>query len=480
MSFSLQNITVSGGMSFVANQATGSVLFNGTTQYLSLPAGSTALVFGTDDFTVEYWVYYTSLTALTFAVGNATTANGLAFGLAASGALYMSTYTTGYSSLGTLIVPGAWYHVAFVRSSGTVKFYLNGALNYTSSFATNITETDVNIGQARTGTFFTPGYISNLRIVKGVAVYTSAFAVPTKPLTATQLANDNGYPSIAITGTSTSLLMNTTNNSNYLTDSSSFDNTITNNNSAVSSALTPFKVGSILFNGTSQYLTIPSSSALQGIASGDMTIEFWIYLNSAWGTSLFNPIQKGRTGSSDYEWGVYLTGAGSNAGVISWQPNNNTGVNTYVYNSTSVTILPSQWYHVAICITGSTVRFFLNGVAAGTASLAQVTFTANGALSVTNNNNGTNTYFPGYMSNIRIVKGIGVYTSAFTPPAGVLAATQTVNQSGNPSAAITGTQTSLLLNTQNGPAYITDTSTYSATVTNNGAATSQPSNPFSL
>ena len=237
-------------------------------------------------------------------------------------------------------------------------------------------------------------------------------------------------------------------------------------------------LGSISFNGTSQYLTAPSSSALQGLASGNMTIEFWINFNSAWGTNLYNPIQKGRTGPGDYEWGVYLTGSGGNAGVISWQPNNGTGIFTTISNSSSVTILPNQWYHVAISVSGTTVYFFLNGVAVGTASVTLQSFVSSGALSITNNNTGTNTYFPGYMSNIRIVKGVAVYTSAFTPPTNPLTVTQSANFNGSPSAAITGTQTSLLLNMSYGSGYLTDSSTNNATITNIGAAVSSVSNPF--
>ena len=34
------------------------------------------------------------------------------------------------------------------------------------------------------GTYFFPGYISNVRVIKGTAIYTSGFTVPTSPLTA--------------------------------------------------------------------------------------------------------------------------------------------------------------------------------------------------------------------------------------------------------------------------------------------------------
>jgi hypothetical protein len=69
------------------------------------------------------------------------------------------------------------------------------------------------------------GYISNFRVVKGTAVYTSAFTVPTNPLT-------------AISGTQ--LLLNTTNDVNFLKDSSTNNLTIINNGAVTSNTLNPF------------------------------------------------------------------------------------------------------------------------------------------------------------------------------------------------------------------------------------------------
>jgi hypothetical protein len=98
------------------------------------------------------------------------------------------------------------------------------------------------IGARYTGAqeYFT-GYISNLRIVNGTALYTSNFTAPTGPLSIIQSSNQNGTPSTAINLiTSTSLMLNTVNNSNYLTDSSSYKNTVTAVASPTSSQINPF------------------------------------------------------------------------------------------------------------------------------------------------------------------------------------------------------------------------------------------------
>ena len=77
--------------------------------------------------------------------------------------------------------------------------------------------------------------------MNGVAAYTSNFTAPTGPLSITQTSNQNGNPSNPTnTIASTNLMLNTVNNSSYLTDSSYYKNTITANASPTSSASNPF------------------------------------------------------------------------------------------------------------------------------------------------------------------------------------------------------------------------------------------------
>lgn len=84
----------------------------------------------------------------------------------------------------------------------------------------------------------------------------------------------------------------------------------------------------------------------------------------------------------------------------------------------------------------------------------------------------------GYISNFRVVNGVAVYTSAFTLPVGPLNNSQVENQSGTPSAAVTVSQTSLLLNTAFGTNFLTDGSINNLTITNVGTATSSTLDPF--
>jgi len=81
----------------------------------------------------------------------------------------------------------------------------------------------------------------------------------------------------------------------------------------------------------------------------------------------------------------------------------------------------------------------------------------------------------GNLSNVRVVRGVAVYTGAFTPPTAPLTVTQ---GAGTNISAITAGQTQLLLNTVDGANFLVDSSTNAITVTNTGAVTSSALNPF--
>ena len=78
-----------------------------------------------------------------------------------------------------------WVHHAFVRSSSTITYYKNGINR--GSYTTTLNDTDANtirVGNWSNVTNYNiHGYVSNLRIMKGVASYMSNFTPPVQPLT---------------------------------------------------------------------------------------------------------------------------------------------------------------------------------------------------------------------------------------------------------------------------------------------------------
>lgn len=215
---------------FIPATVLGSAEFDGS-NYLSTTGGA-GTAMGTGDFTWECWVYPTSSADYQCFIDTRTQPleggddTGFFFGTNFN-TLAPIYYTTNLQLESTVsITLNAWNHVALTRNSGTVTLWVNGVSGGTQSNSSDLTQQRVLIGgDGLGGSLNLTGSISNLRIVKGTAVYTAPFTPPTAPLT-------------AISGTQ--LLLNTPNDANFLTDSSTNNFTVTNNGAVTSSALNPF------------------------------------------------------------------------------------------------------------------------------------------------------------------------------------------------------------------------------------------------
>ena len=166
----------------VVKYGTGSLAFeNNSGTYLSV-ANTPNLRFGTGDFTVEFWVYQTSLTdyqtVYSFgysSAGSFSIQSGFSNG---RWIVYISGSAIATES-GAAVSTNTWYHIAVVRSGSTVTIYRNGTsvASGTSSGDINYSAAALTIGSASTYPLI--GYIDDLRITKGYARYTANFTSPT-------------------------------------------------------------------------------------------------------------------------------------------------------------------------------------------------------------------------------------------------------------------------------------------------------------
>jgi len=174
----------------IKKYGTGSIKFDGNSDYIQLP-NDDVLSMGTDDFTVELWVYSESSANDGFFRRFVTLAPDAPSSIqighirssAASGGFVSYYASSGLSITSTTDIRNAWHHVAVVRSSGTVALYVDG-----TSEGTPITDTnnkiynDPKIGSYNGTSGDMQGYIDDLRITKGAAVYTTNFTPPTQAL----------------------------------------------------------------------------------------------------------------------------------------------------------------------------------------------------------------------------------------------------------------------------------------------------------
>jgi len=275
------------------------------------------------------------------------------------------------------------------RSGTSIRLFRDGALITTVTNGTTLVNgaSALGIGGGpAAGANPLNGYISNLRIIKGSALYTATFTPPTAPLTAI---------------TNTSLLLNFTNAG--ITDATADNVLETVGNAQISTVQSRFGGSSMFFDGTGDYLVTPSSPNNE-LGSGDFTIEFWIYPSNA--SSAYRALVSSENYSATTGgWSLYQNGTAiefwlSPGGAVT-------------LNATSA-ITASTWQHLALCRASGTLRLFVNGVQVQ--SVANTTTLTGRQVWVGDNNSGS-FFFDGYMDDLRITRGFARYTANFTPPA---------------------------------------------------------------
>jgi len=151
--------------------------------------------FGTGDFTIEAWVYATSLANTWNAVAgrHQSSAGGMVY-VKSNGVVTFYQGGEKVSSAASTVTTSTWYHIAAVRSSGTLKIYVDGVEKDSAAYATNLTVDDFFIGQNTGDNEEFQGYIYRPHFLTS-AKYTSGFT-PTNAYEAeastTMLVKANG------------------------------------------------------------------------------------------------------------------------------------------------------------------------------------------------------------------------------------------------------------------------------------------------
>lgn len=380
----------------------GSMYLDGTGDYLLAP-NNAVHDFKNNNFTIECWVYPTTTTATGFISKRAdsSTAYGpICVDLSSlTPTILVSTTGSSWTILNgassTALTLNAWNHFALTRSGSTISMWVNGINTYnstavsTSNLATNAASWALGARAADgSGTLFA-GYISDFRIINGTTLYTSNFVPSNAPVTAVR---------------NTTLLLNgTTGGINSSVGTLDLE---TVGDAKLNTAVTKFAGGtSMYFDGTGDYLTAPDNNALR-MESGNFTIEFWIYFNSI--TGYQTPYDKGYTSAGGL---LFQTGNGNGRFII------------YAAGSAVITetgaASTGTWIHYALVRNGTTLTLYRDGTSSGSATNS-TNFNNTGLTVIGANGVGTGTsigQYPinGYMSDVRITKGIARYTANFTP-----------------------------------------------------------------
>ena len=136
------------------------------------------------DFTVEAWVYRPSGTGNATIFGVAQTGvGGLHFWINSNGAVHIDNFATAQFSGGS-VPADEWVHIAAVGISGAYYCYINGVLAGSGS-GTPLPGPYSVIYIGGWESFLSNILIDELRVVRGLGLYTTNFTPPTAPYTAT-------------------------------------------------------------------------------------------------------------------------------------------------------------------------------------------------------------------------------------------------------------------------------------------------------
>lgn len=371
--------------------------------------------FDADDFTVEGWYYQTATIQYQyiFSCRATSTYRLIAFLNNNVVQIYMSTSGSGWTHSNTncgTIQDGVWTHVAVVRNGGTVTCYLNGVgTTVTSSLGTDSLAAPTAFFIASDqSTNAIGGHVSDFRVVKGTAVYTSNFTPPTTPLTA--VAN-------------TKLLMQNKTDANFYDAAATDGVTLSTNSPSTTSSVTNFVGSSSLRFDNGESLSLEGLGDDEYLRSffklndAPWTIEYWIRCDDVEGT--WRPFGAGASGATSWSAtnGHHLmTNSNGSNFYVHYQ---NGGSNGTLYSAASLSgvMTNDTWHHHAWTWDGTTQRFFIDGNLMGstTNDIDNVTggtyvFNIGRAASSGTDNGGF------YLQDFRITKGLARYTAAFTPP----------------------------------------------------------------
>jgi hypothetical protein len=402
----------------------GSVVFDGSGDYLSIPANA-AFNFGSKDFTIECWVNMPSFPATVYFAGQTNSSDYapvITFfasgkpGLAATTA--SGSWTINSSGSAPTLSVNVWYHIAWVRYGNEWSIYVNGTkyiIAASTAMNAYISTDPFGIGSEAVATINYPyvGFISNFRIVNGTAVYTGNFTPPTAPVLTygkAEIYPNKANVNTTFSASNTSLLLNFTDAAIY--DATKSTNYYTVGNTGVVTANSKFGGTSMYFDGSGDYLvsSAAASSPQYAFGSSDFTIEMWVYPTAYAATSatIYDTRPAPSATAVAYQI-IYI----SSAGVLAYTTQDAGGP---TISGGSVGL--NTWSHVAVTRTAANTKLFLNGNQVGSTYSDSRTYItgANRPIIGTDGNvpNSAGYNYIGYIDDLRVTANAR-YTANFTP-----------------------------------------------------------------
>lgn len=364
--------------------------------YMTVP-NSTAISYGTGDFTMECWVRFDSVATESYIIDQRiSTANVVIPTIYMDAGKLLNFYVSGANQITgtTILTTGVWYHIAVSRNSGSTKMYLNGVQEGSTYADSNnyVTSRAVIGSRGATVGLYLSGYVNNVRLSKGIGYYPNNFTPPTTPLT----------PDVTYTG----LMISCDNGAFYSTTSNNVSpTTITNTAPSTNAGISPenavnkFGTNSLFYRG-SAFQTVIDNTDLR-FGTGAFTIEGWIYISLP--LTAYGVINKG---TSTTGWSLQI----DTSTRFTWYSGSSIIKTSSVFST-------GAWTYFTITRDGSSnLYMFVNGTLQGSSVTDSTDYNQTNNMIIGADRSGASALGSAYTDEIRITYGVCRYTSSFTPP----------------------------------------------------------------
>lgn len=188
----LKPIFVNGNTSISSSKSKwgpGSGYFDGSGDYLTITPQGDEFIFGTGDFTIECWVYYTGSGWNTIFGNNYTNTNNNSYwlGFSIPNVKFIHRTSSGIITnlTSSVISSNSWHFISVSRNGANLRLFVDGNIqstdtNFSTAFVGISGNSFVGVASISMPDIFS-GYIQDLRITKGVARYTANFTPPSEP-----------------------------------------------------------------------------------------------------------------------------------------------------------------------------------------------------------------------------------------------------------------------------------------------------------
>ena len=334
------------------------IYFDGSSDYLTSTDAKDDANFDNSDWTLEFWINpsntFGSAIESFMGCGGGTagwnSTNGHSWTIFAynvTNQIYFQWWNgsshVNMAANDDLLPKNTWTHVAVCNQSGTKRFYIGGVQVDTDSNTKAAVSTpstfNIGVSSALDGKF--NGHLYDVSIQRGYCKYEdgTTFTPPTSKITA---------------DSNTEFLLQPEKDDSSFEDESSNGHTVSTQGSPTTIASTPYEAAAkstaIYFDGSGDYLNIGTTSDFR-TTTNNFTLDFWFKPDGSSLGTVFSNVNDGN---------VYdgLTVSVSSVSVSVSLRNSSSSNNVVTLNYTND---DTDWHHVEVSRTGSTLYLFVDG-----------------------------------------------------------------------------------------------------------------------